>query len=136
MRFRRGARVDTTQVRDLRGRRMGGAPMAIGGGGGIGLAVLVVYLLVSALGGGGGSALDDLAGVEVGPGAAPQGEELAHCRGPDVDLNAQEDCRLLAVVNTHSGVLGARVRAPRPPLPRGDDDLLRGPGADRLRLRV
>jgi hypothetical protein len=100
VRFRRGARVDTSQVRDLRGRRMGGAPMAIGGGGGIGLAVLVVYLLVSALGGGGGSALDALAGAEVGPGAAPQGEELAHCRNPNVDLNAEEDCRLLAMVNT------------------------------------
>jgi hypothetical protein len=97
VRFRRSARVDTSQVRDLRGRRMGGGPVAIGGGG-IGLAVLVVYLLVSALGGGGGSPLDDLTGVTAGPGA-PQSEALADCRTGE-DANTQEDCRIVAYVNS------------------------------------
>ena len=51
MRVRRGARLDTGQVTDLRGRRMGGPRgMALGGGGGIGAIVLVVYLLITLLG--------------------------------------------------------------------------------------
>jgi hypothetical protein len=40
MRFRKGARLDRSQVEDLRGRRVGGTPIALGGGGGI--ATLVI----------------------------------------------------------------------------------------------
>jgi predicted metalloprotease len=96
VRFRRGARIDTSQVRDLRGRRMGGAPVAIGGGG-LGIAGLVIYLLLSALSGG-GAPLDDLAGVAVGQGA-PQSEALADCRMGE-DANTQEDCRIVGYVNS------------------------------------
>src|SRR3954465_8992036 len=52
VRFRPGARLDTGQVTDVRGRGVGG-PAAIGGGG-IGLVVLVIYLLLQAFSGGGG----------------------------------------------------------------------------------
>jgi predicted metalloprotease len=88
--------VDTSQVRDLRGRRMGG-PVAIGGGG-LGIAGLVIYLLLSALSGGGGSPLDDLTGVTAGRGA-PQSEALADCRTGE-DANTQEDCRIVAYINS------------------------------------
>ena len=53
MRFRRGARLDTGQVRDVRGRSLGGGGLALGGGG-LGLVGLVVYLLFALLSGGGG----------------------------------------------------------------------------------
>jgi hypothetical protein len=69
MRFRRGARLDTGQVTDVRGRRMGPGGLAAGGGG-IGLVGLVIYLLISLLSssGGGLGQLAPLAGQRVGRG--------------------------------------------------------------------
>ena len=54
MRFRRGARLDTGQVQDVRGRGRGLGGGLAAGGGGLGLAVLVVYLLFAVLGSEGG----------------------------------------------------------------------------------
>jgi uncharacterized protein len=99
MPFRRGARLDTSQVEDVRGRRAG-VPIAVGGGG-LGLAGVVVYLLLTVLGGGGGGALDDLADQTAGGnlGGVPQSEALADCR-TGADANAQEDCRIVGYVNS------------------------------------
>jgi predicted metalloprotease len=83
MRFRRGARLDTGQVRDVRGSRVGGAGGLAMGGGGIGIVVLVVYLLVSALSGGGGLPSDLSQECKTGE-----------------DANQREDCRIVAVVNS------------------------------------
>jgi uncharacterized protein len=99
MPFRRGARLDPSQVEDLRGR--GGRGLAVGGGG-LGLAGVVVYLLFQVLaGGGGGSVLDDLADATAGGGLqqTPQTEALADCR-TGVDANAEEDCRIVGFVNS------------------------------------
>ena len=52
MRFRRGARLDPGQVTDVRGRRLGGG-LAVGGGG-LGVGVLIVYLLITLLSPNGG----------------------------------------------------------------------------------
>jgi uncharacterized protein len=96
MRFRRGASLDPSQVQDVRGRGVGG-PVAIGGGG-LGLAALVVYLLISALGGGTTSGLDDLVGVPVNQGV-PNTEALADCT-TGRSANESEDCRIVGIVNS------------------------------------
>jgi predicted metalloprotease len=99
MRFRKDAKLDRSQVEDYRGRRMGGTPMALGGGGLVTLlVVLAVVLLGGNLGGSGGlGGLGDLAGQTAGTGAPAS--TLEHCQTGE-DANQYEDCRILAVVNS------------------------------------
>ena len=97
VRFRRGARLDPSQVTDVRGRRTGRG-VAVGGGG-LGLAGLVVYLLFALLSGGGG--LGELAPLEdarVGQGDTPS-EVSQECRTGE-DANQRQDCRIVGVVNS------------------------------------
>jgi uncharacterized protein len=98
VRFRRGARLDPGQVVDVRGRRMAGPGGLAVGGGGIGLVVLVVYLLVTMLGGGGLGDLSTLDQRRVGPGDTP-GEVSSECR-TGADANERQDCRIVGVVNS------------------------------------
>jgi predicted metalloprotease len=103
VRYRRGSRLDTSQVEDVRGRggmgRLPGGGVAVGGGG-LGIAGLVIYLLVTLLSGGGGlgGGLSNLDGSTVAHAPPPQvlGEE---CR-TGADANAREDCRIIADVNS------------------------------------
>ena len=74
MRFRKGARLDPSQVEDYRGQRTGGLPgglpVTLGGGGGlIGIVILLAFIF---LGGGGGGLgdLGSLTGQTVGTGHA------------------------------------------------------------------
>jgi uncharacterized protein len=98
MRFRRGSRLDPAQVTDVRGRRMGPGGLAVGGGG-LGLAGIVVFLLFMLLSGGGGlGQLEPLEGQEVGRGDTP-GEVSAECRTGE-DANERQDCRIVGVVNS------------------------------------
>jgi predicted metalloprotease len=110
MTFRRGARLDPSQVQDLRGRRMGGlgglgggfgrgggglGPVAAGGGG---IGLIVVVLLFMLLGGGdllggGNNAVDPGAQQEVTTGEAQE------CRTGE-DANRRQDCRIVAFVNS------------------------------------
>lgn len=91
MRFRRNAGLDPSQVEDRRGagsaRGLPSGPIAVGGGG-VGLVILVAYVLLQALSGGGATssvqATSDLA---------------ANCRSGS-DANAREDCRIVGVVNS------------------------------------
>jgi predicted metalloprotease len=99
MRFRRGAKLDPSQVVDLRGRGAGrGRGMAVGGGG-VGLLVLLVAVLlgVPLPGGEGGplSNLDDRS-ISGGPPATVLGEE---CR-TGADANQRQDCRIVGDVNS------------------------------------
>jgi predicted metalloprotease len=99
MRFRKGAKLDRSQVGDLRGRRMsGGAPVALGGGG---IVTLIIILAIVLLGGnplgGGTGGLGDLAGESAG--TQPPAATLDHCQTGE-DANQHEDCRILAVVNS------------------------------------
>jgi hypothetical protein len=102
MRFRKDARLDTSQVEDYRGRRgPAGAPLALGGGGLLTIIVLVAVLLLGGnpLGGGSGSGdLGALAGESVGPGAT-SGELATECRTGQ-DANERDDCRTVAVINS------------------------------------
>lgn len=84
MRFRKGARLDPMQVSDRRG--MG--PVAVGGGGLVGLIVLVITLLS-----GGGGTAPDLNLGEAGPGLSGE------CTTGD-DANQRSDCRIVGVVNS------------------------------------
>jgi uncharacterized protein len=96
MRFRRGAKLDPGQVTDVRGRR-GGRGLAVGGGG-IGLGVVVIYLLFSLLTGGGGlGQLAPLEDQQVGEGDDPSVSE--ECR-TGADANERQDCFIVGVVNS------------------------------------
>jgi predicted metalloprotease len=98
MRFRRNARLDTGQVTDVRGRRMGGG-LALGGGG-VGVGVLVVYLLITLLSSSNGG-LGQLAPLDdrsVGRGDTPS-EVSRECQTGQ-DANERQDCRIVGVVNS------------------------------------
>ena len=84
MRFGRNVELDTSQVSDRRG--MG--PLALGGGGIIGL----VFLVIQLLGGGGGGT----GGIPLGE---PQTDLSTECRTGD-DANQREDCRAVGVINS------------------------------------
>jgi len=90
MRFRRGAQLDSSQVSDRRG--MG--PVALGGGGIVGVIALVIYLLGG--GGGGGGESGAPSAIDLGQG----GSDLsAECQTGD-DANQRQDCRIVGVVNS------------------------------------
>src|SRR5438067_13921443 len=90
MKFRRGARLDPSEIEDRRGRSFGGGGalppgMALGGGGGVvGLVIVVVYLLVASSGGGSAGPSNDLA---------------QNCR-TGASANTREDCRLVGIVTS------------------------------------
>jgi len=100
MRFRRGASLDTGQVTDARGSGMGTGGLAVGGGG-IGVAALVIYLLYALVSGGGSGSLgqlEPLDNTQVGRGSTPSAI-AQECRTGE-DANQREDCRIVGVVNS------------------------------------
>jgi uncharacterized protein len=102
VRFRKGAKLDPSQVEDYRGQPgglggLGGGKVLGGGGGVIGIVVLVLYLVLASQGGGLGE-LGSLAGQTVGPGT-PNTELATECRTGQ-DANEREDCRIVGVVNS------------------------------------
>jgi uncharacterized protein len=102
VRFRKGVRLDPSQVEDRRGA--GGMALPRGGiavgGGGLGIAGLVVLLLFTLLNNGGGlsgplSNLDDRSiGVQPPSSALP-----SECQ-TEQDANTREDCRIVGYVNS------------------------------------
>jgi uncharacterized protein len=97
MRFRRRARLDPGQVTDVRGRRVGAGGVAAGGG--LGLAGLIIYLLITVLSNGGGlGELGPLEDQQVGRGDTPSAVSQECKTG--ADANRREDCRIVAVVNS------------------------------------
>jgi predicted metalloprotease len=100
MRFRRNAPLDTGQVTDLRGRRMGAPGGVALGGGGLGIVAIIVWVLLSVLsnGGGGLGQLAPLDQQQVGQGDTPA-DVSAECKTGQ-DANERDDCRVVAVVNS------------------------------------
>src|SRR3954447_6241331 len=95
MRFRTGGGLDPSQVEDRRG---GGGPLVLGGGG-LGLAGIVVYLLFALLGGGSAGTYGGLDNLTVAQPQAPSQSLGTEC-GANVDINTRQDCRVLADVNS------------------------------------
>jgi uncharacterized protein len=79
---------------------MGGAGGLAVGGGGIGLAILVIYVLVSAFSGGGdlGGQLGPLDNQRVGEDSTPS-QVSEECKTGE-DANQRQDCRIVGVVNS------------------------------------
>ncbi|MGH9156109.1 MAG: KPN_02809 family neutral zinc metallopeptidase [Acidimicrobiales bacterium] len=97
MRFRKGARLDASQVSDRRGL---GGPVALGGGGLIGIIVLLVSLLSGGGGGGGGQIPGlDLGGSGRSATSGGSGDLASQCRTGE-DANQRDDCRIVGVVNS------------------------------------
>jgi predicted metalloprotease len=101
--FKDDAKIDTSQVEDVRGSsRIPGGRMTMGGGG-LGLiATIVIILLQSGVLGGGGGDLGSLSGLDniaVGTPAADNSELASSCR-TGADANANDDCRVVGYVNS------------------------------------
>ncbi|WP_333735811.1 KPN_02809 family neutral zinc metallopeptidase [Streptomyces sp. IBSBF 2806] len=95
MQFDDNARLDTSEVQDVRGSRIPGGGATIGGGI-VGLVVLVVGLVL-------GIGPDQLGLSSGGDQPAPASSSLARveqaCRTGQ-DANTKDDCRIVAVVNS------------------------------------
>jgi predicted metalloprotease len=98
MTFRRGARLNPGQVRDMRGR--GG--LAIGGGLG---GVLLIALFVLLGGDPSQIPIGSLDGITVGTGAS---SNLAECQTGE-DANQRQDCRIVGYVNSIQAYWGGAV---------------------------
>ncbi|TQM16287.1 KPN_02809 family neutral zinc metallopeptidase [Pseudonocardia kunmingensis] len=110
MRFDENARLDTSQIDDLRGGGGRGGGGGLGGrvavgGGGLGVVGLILYFLLTQLGGvgaGGGYALPGgLSGLPEGQ-TTDTSQAAQNCRS-GADANSELDCEVVAVVNSLDG---------------------------------
>jgi predicted metalloprotease len=99
--FNPNARLDPSQVEDVRGRRVGAGGVALGGGG-LGVLLLLAYALLT-----GNvpstsevSALDRLINQTAGDeGVADNTQLKSECQ-TGADANARDDCRILGYINS------------------------------------
>ena len=93
MSFNDNAKLDPSEVQDVRGSRMGGGGLLVGGGG-IGLVILVVSLLLGV----------DPTGILTGTTATTDqsqdpSQTVASCK-TGADANARADCRIVGYVDS------------------------------------
>jgi uncharacterized protein len=99
MRFREGARLDTSGVSDRRG--MGGGRGIAVGGGGLGLVGLVVIVLIQVLGGGGGGSGTGFSGLgDLGQGEQADNSQLEQRCQTGADANDSEECAVVAEIDS------------------------------------
>jgi uncharacterized protein len=99
--FNPGARLDPSEVSDVRGSgrfgggigRMGGTPVIVGGGG-LGLILTIALIVLNSGILGGGSVLSDVTGA-----GGPESSSLASCQ-TGADANARDDCRIVGFVDS------------------------------------
>src|SRR3954449_9244941 len=103
MRFRPGARLDAAHGQDRRG--VGGRGVAVGGGAGTIVVVIILALLGVNVPGGGADPLS------VGTGASSD-ELRSQCRN-GADANQSEDCRIVGVINSVQAYWGDHVKGYR-----------------------
>jgi predicted metalloprotease len=95
MTFNPDARLDPSQVEDVRGRSYGGGRTMAVGGGGIGLVIAIIYVLL----GGNLNAIAPQSGTDPNGGVGPGATTLDQCK-TGADANKQEECRILGYVNS------------------------------------
>ncbi len=111
MRFRSGAKLDPSQVTDVRGRGGMGGPV-LAGGGGLGVVGLVIFVLYMVLSGGSGAGgLGSLDGQSVSTGAP---STLGQDCQTGADANERQDCRIVADVNSVQAYWKTAVRGYTP----------------------
>ena len=93
MSFDPNARLDPGQVEDVRGSRIGGRSLAIGGGGIGTVVLLVVYLLM------GGNLAGLVGSQNPSSDQQPQTSTLQQCNTGS-DANQREECRIVGYVNS------------------------------------
>jgi predicted metalloprotease len=110
VKFRPGARLDPSQVEDVRGRSGLGLPGGglAAGGGGLGVVGLIIYLAYALLSGGGGGGLGGLDGSTIAQ--QTPGQALGQKCTTGADANAQEDCRIVGDINSIQAYWGKTVQ--------------------------
>ena len=99
MTFRDGAKLDPSQVSDMRGRSgLRTTGLIAGGGGAGGLLLVLVVVVLNVLGGGSAAnLLGDLSSLQ-GQSVGGSGD-LSYCK-TGADANAHEDCRIVGYVDS------------------------------------
>jgi predicted metalloprotease len=93
MTFRRDVDLDPGRVRDVRGRRVRGGGIALGGG--LGTIVIIALILLT-----GGNLGDILGGLGAAPVEGPIGSQLINECETGADANARQDCRIVGVIQS------------------------------------
>jgi predicted metalloprotease len=108
VRFRPGARLDPSQVEDVRGSGGGfGLPGMAVGGGGLGVVGVIIYLAIALLSNGNGGALGPLDGSTVAQ--QTPGQALGTECTTGADANAKEDCRIVGDINSIQAYWGKQI---------------------------
>jgi predicted metalloprotease len=124
MRFNPNARLDTSQVQDQRGGRSGGGGIGLGGlgglggvakgGGGLGVVIVIGFILYSMFSGGGSSTVGNILNSMLGGGTTQaQADNTTletNCK-TGADANNNSDCALVAIVNSVQAYWTAQLQA-------------------------